>query len=261
MIRIETDRCVTHVLQPTIFPDGTSQVWKLPQDVLDSHILNVTWNFESEREILDLLSLRMLMPPCILNLRIPYLPYGRQDKQVGNQSTFNLRVFAELINNLIPNSVISVDTHNPAETASLIHRFSNVEVTDIHKHLIDKLQPTYVVFPDAGAETRYNVNLGVPSVICSKVRDQLTGNITGHDVPCPGIKPGDKFLIIDDICDGGATFISIAKKLRSLQTDIKIDLFVTHGIFSKGKDILITNGINEVYTTNSLIKNGEGFKV
>jgi ribose-phosphate pyrophosphokinase len=154
-----------------------------------------------------------------------------------------------------------VDTHNPILTESLIHNFANIEVTNLHRWLVDNTRPNYVVFPDAGAQSRYSANLGTGVVVCNKVRDQLTGAITGHDMVCPNISAGDRFLIIDDICDGGATFISIAKKLRSLHLDIYIDLFVTHGIFSKGKDILMTNGINTVYTTNSLTKNGDGFEV
>lgn len=44
-------------------------------------------------------------------------------------------------------------------------------------------------------------------------------------------------LIIDDICDGGGTFIQLAEKLKGLGA-AKIGLFVTHGIFSKGyKDL------------------------
>lgn len=50
---------------------------------------------------------------------------------------------------------------------------------------------------------------------------------------------------------GGATFIPIAQQLKQLGAK-SIVLYVTHGIFSKGLDILFNSGINNIITTNSL---------
>ena len=44
-------------------------------------------------------------------------------------------------------------------------------------------------------------------------------------------------MIVDDICDGGQTFIELAKALEK-QGAHQIFLYVTHGIFSKGLDTL-----------------------
>lgn len=41
-------------------------------------------------------------------------------------------------------------------------------------------------------------------------------------------------MIIDDICDGGATFLAIAGQVKPAH----LTLIVTHGIFSKGLDAL-----------------------
>jgi len=59
-------------------------------------------------------------------------------------------------------------------------------------------------------------------------------------------------IIIDDICDGGATFINIAKHFRENYGDLKgkIYLIVTHGIFSKGTTEL-GQYFDGIYTTNS----------
>jgi ribose-phosphate pyrophosphokinase len=187
-------------------------------------------------------------------------------------------VFAQLINSLDCNEVTAVDVHNPQTTAVCINNFRNIEVTELHKLLIEKTNPDYLVFPDLSAKNRYHVGelSKLPRLICYKERDQLAGNITGHTMSYRDLhsdmtiqyvnmaniaKPGQRFLIIDDLCDGGATFISVAKKLRSQVPDIIIDLYVTHGIFSKGKEHLLANGINNIYTTNSLLKNGDGYQV
>jgi ribose-phosphate pyrophosphokinase len=64
------------------------------------------------------------------------------------------------------------------------------------------------------------------------------------------------FVIIDDICDGGATFIGIAEAIHNFRKDYKcifgkIDLIVTHGVFSKGFTEL-TKCIDNIYCTNSV---------
>ena len=261
MIKIKT-YLSEYELKPTIFPDGTSQVWKLNDEILQCEAIAVVWNFESEREVIDLLSLRKLLPDHQIDLHIPYLPYGRQDKEVHNELTFNLQVLADLLNSMNLESVTSVDAHNPDVTKKLIHEFVNIKPETLHNRLIEAVKPDVIVFPDAGAAQRYKTKL--PKIICSKVRDQKTGAITGHDIyenAYVDLNPGTKLLIVDDICDGGATFISVAKMLHHQEKNLLVDLFVTHGIFSKGREHLLTNGINAVYTTNSLLKNKDGFEV
>jgi ribose-phosphate pyrophosphokinase len=66
-------------------------------------------------------------------------------------------------------------------------------------------------------------------------------------------------FIIDDICDGGRTFIEIAKavnEVRKLSSSVKPEhygknyLIVTHGIFSAGFGQL-AEYFEGIYTTNS----------
>jgi ribose-phosphate pyrophosphokinase len=67
-------------------------------------------------------------------------------------------------------------------------------------------------------------------------------------------------LIVDDICDGGRTFIELAKKLRPMTTG-KIKLLITHGIFSKGievfdgiiDEVLVINNIGGAVSTSSVV--------
>lgn len=253
----------------TIFPDGTSQIWKLSEELLSAEKLYVRWDFEQERELMDLVSLRALFRGD-MHLYMPYLPYARQDKPVNNDSTFNLHAFSNIINSLNFSGVMALDVHNPDKTHRLIDRFKNLEVDHIHRQLISKLEPDFLVFPDLGARDRYlKPKTWLKRLIFYKVRDQKTGEIVGHDISyrdsflgvsvhtsdaASVIGNRDRFLIIDDICDGGATFLSIAKKLQETGKAPDIHLFVTHGIFSQGREKLESAGIT-LYTTRSLLKN------
>jgi hypothetical protein len=37
-------------IKPTIFPDGTSQVWKIPDELFNKSGLTIDWRFEREDE-------------------------------------------------------------------------------------------------------------------------------------------------------------------------------------------------------------------
>ena len=58
-----------------------------------------------------------------------------------------------------------------------------------------------------------------------------------------------KVLIVDDICDGGRTFIELAKVLRAKGAET-VDLYTTHGIYSKGTKVLAPY-INNIISTDS----------
>ena len=111
----------------------------------------------------------------------------------------------------------------------------------------------YIICPDAGARKRIDTiakEVQTDKVIYfNKKRDLLTGNILGIDSEYQNFK-NKKCIIIDDICDGGRTFIEIAKYLKSYDAD-EIILYITHGIFSKGLECLKEAGIDKIFTTNS----------
>lgn len=228
-----------HKITPTIFPDKTSQVWKLPPL---PQICKVIWEFEEEREIIDLLSVYNLLENLdkSITIQIPYLPYARQDKEISNETTFNLTVFEQILS-LINCPIYTLDCHGrvPEGVSSFIPAYA------MSSALIET-QATKVVFPDAGAMARYEGKAGAyRKIICQKIRNQSTGEIDGmtytgdHQI-------GDVLLIIDDICDGGRTFIEIAKLLAP---EVKeIHLYVTHGIFSKGLAPLREAGIKRIFT-------------
>ena len=80
------------------------------------------------------------------------------------------------------------------------------------------------------------------------------GSIT--DLVLSGDVSDKKVIVVDDICDGGATFLKLAEILK--QRNVKsMELFVTHGIFTKGTECL-TSVYKTVYTTNSYHQDREG---
>lgn len=249
-----------HKIDPARFPDGTTQVWKLPDHILKAGDLFVDWRFEREDEFFSLMQLRSLFKGPI-SLHIPYLPFARQDKDVANDRTFALYPFAEMLNQLRCETITSVDVHNPDVTKSLIKNFKNVTMENIHAKVIDRVKPSTIIFPDGGARKRYP-HLEGARVVFEKKRDQATGKITGYEHTEGVFGEGRTCLVIDDICDGGATFLSLEQSLKDsgIRDRYDLHLFVTHGIFSKGRELLEKAGFM-LHTTNSLPRNPDGIPV
>lgn len=259
-------------VKPDNFPDKTSQVWHLPDFIIKAATCVVTWWFEEEREVIDLLSLRKLTANAKWVLNIPYFPYARQDKVVDNNTTFNREVFCDIIDMLQCQLVTAVDIHSPIVTNNHNHssairgaysRFVNIEVAGFHNYVITDFHPSYLIFPDVSARRRYPYLDSYPYLAFDfeKARDQATGRLTSHQLVKDVALPPGRYLMIDDLCDGGATFISIADQIKAkAKGTYSIALAVTHGLFNKGKELLEKEGIL-LYYTNSLLRNADGYKV
>lgn len=194
-------------------------------------------------------AIRRDTPDAVIDLVCPYLPYARQDRVCYPGEALALRVFCDLINSQNYNSVEVWDAHSDVALA-LLNRVRHVPASDILLTL-PPLNNVVLVAPDAGAAKRVLAcakKFNVSMVQAEKVRDTKTGAITETVVNSAHIDDKD-FLIVDDICDGGRTFIELAKKLRPL-TNGKVNLYVTHGIFSQGFEVF-EGLIDTIYVANS----------
>lgn len=237
-------------ITPTIFPDKTSQVWKLPDGLVAQQNV-VQWDFEHEAEVMHLVQLRELLPHFGAVLDLPYLPYARQDKPVSNAATFALTPFLKLLRSLDFKEVVVFDPHNPGMLRELLPEAVIVEpITEIHNAAVS-CGAEVIVFPDEGAMRRYKPIVSGPVRSASKVRDQATGNIVGLELH--GDVRGLRTLIVDDLCDGGMTFIKLAEKLFASGA-VTVDLYVSHGLFTKGVQVLRDSGIHRIFTRKGEVK-------
>ncbi len=200
-----------------------------------------------------------------IHLVCPYFPYARQDRVCAPGEAFSLEVMAHLINAAHYTSVEVWDVHSHVTLAKL-DRCINVTADVLIPQFA--IKNDIIVAPDKGAVERATLvarRFGRPMVLAEKDRDPSNGKITRTYLPHRrdengvwitdprlddeiNLRSDVDFFIADDICDGGATFIELAKVLRPLTTG-KIKLWVTHGIFFKGFDVF-AGLIDEIYTAN-----------
>lgn len=190
-----------------------------------------------------------------INLKLVYMPYARQDRVCNEGEAFGLKVIANLINSLNFDEVMVDDPHSDVTPALLenvvvqrqVDCFAATKFTD-NVYEVEFFKDHLLISPDAGANKKtleVAKYLGHDNFIrADKIRNVSTGVIE-HTMVFGNVVDRD-CLIVDDICDGGATFIALAKQLK-FQDAKSVSLYVTHGIFSKGKQHLLDNGIDNIY--------------
>ena len=197
-----------------------------------------------------------------IGVHIPYFLGARSDRKFQEGGVNYLKqVICPIINSQNYCTVITLDPHSDVLEACLNnynkidnHTFAKFALTDIDNK--DGAQDRIcLVSPDAGAYKKiFDVakKFGIEKVItATKVRDMKSGNIIRTEIPTLDQHNDIKYVIIDDICDGGRTFVELAKAMKASRPTAKIYLAVTHGIFSAGFDTL-NEYFEKIYTTNSV---------
>ena len=248
------------------FPGGERSV-KLTKHPLYYERTNflVTMEFKGSDDLIDLVltvnALRHMMGADIkLSLNVPYLPFSRQDRVMTEGESFGLQAAVAMINMCNFTKVTTWDVHSDVAgalfPACVFHNIHQEVLWEDTVKNIDTDKKVAIVSPDAGALKKiYKVaaKTGRAVVEAMKVRDVATGAIVETRISAEAIKGFDTLIIVDDICDGGRTFIELGKVIRDAGFTGRLVLCVTHGIFSKGTagfsdfdDIATMNNINEV---------------
>ncbi len=192
---------------------------------------------------------------------IPYFPGARQDRVMIAGEPLSVKVYAEIINSLKLDKVTVFDPHSEV-TPALLNNVAVLHNYDFIEKVLKQIgKNVKLISPDGGALKKvYKLSEylgGIDVVECSKSRDVKTGKLSGFKVYDDNLN-GIDCLIVDDICDGGLTFIGIAEELKKKNAG-KLYLAISHGIFNKGFEEL-NKHFTKIFTTNS-VKDFENVEV
>ena len=235
------------------FPGGEVQVRILELDELQ-HSQNVeviAWIRDSD----GWMALKLLRDALAeyeyfdeMKLTLPYFPYARQDRICYPGEANSSNMILDDLYEMGWESVVVADIHSNI----LPEWVGNIPQEDLFYNCMKHKKVDYsVIAPDAGARekaTKCAEKVGANVIYAEKKRDPGTGAILSFNVKADVVPK--HCLIVDDICDGGGTFIATATELRAKGAD-KVGLYVTHGIFSKGINHLWDRGIDYIITTDS----------
>jgi ribose-phosphate pyrophosphokinase len=197
-----------------------------------------------------------------IELFAPYLPYSRQDRVCKPGESFSLKVMCDFLWGLGVNRIVTYDVHSDIAKVFLdgllVNYNNHREVIDFIEYLSLVGNPLVLVCPDQGATKKtYELLSKFPQLFksvlfCHKQRQQ-DGSIKVAEI-VENIRDMTA-IVVDDICDGGATFVELGKRLQEAKARQSY-LFVSHGIFSNGQEQLLPY-YRMIGTTNS-IRNGDG---
>lgn len=199
-------------------------------------------------------------------LILPYLPSARGDKDTPAPACINA-LFAAYSG---ITDLITVDPHSPVWLDALRGgnpdiRIKVIEAEELISEAMENGQMATVahlsgvIAPDAGAADRAGrvaKMLGVPLYTAEKHRNPETGRLSGYRLD-PGVVDG-KYLVVDDIFDGGGTFGLLAD---SVPASVSLRLWVTHGGFTGPMfSEKVRAKYHTVYTSSSLAVGGAAMR-
>lgn len=259
-----------HLIEPFMFPGGERHVaipvGSMSGPEVGEAIFAVLFDTNGIMDLLLLADAIKRAGSFVRQIVIPYLPYARQDRVANVGEPLSVAVMAQLINSIEAEEVAIFDLHSPV-AAALIDNLREItqdmllksrDYREVMSDYFDGGNPVTIIAPDSGAEKKA-LKVAQMSLAglatASKVRNTKTGEITKtvfhpeESIECHNV------LICDDICDGGRTFIELAKVLRE-HKPARIGLFVTHGLFTKGLEVF-DDLIDDIYTLDYTTNHGE----
>jgi len=250
MIFIDSDRYSIAGIETMFFPGGEPHV-KLPkfEGLVVIYFKLRTWNDVGIAAcILDALSANKDVQ---VHAGIMYFPGARQDK-VKPEDKGKYPMTIKMMISLLWRSTIRYYVFDPhSDVLNTIWPDSNgPKILNMH-HLVVPAPLNNVkgiIAPDNGAVVRATTfrNWFYPKaelLVCSKVRDAKTGELSEYYMPA--LPEEGRYIVVDDICDGGGTFNLLADAFNKDKYSFNshLELVVSHGIFSKG-----LNNIDAKYT-------------
>jgi len=197
-----------------------------------------------------------------LILEATYMPYSRQDRVCSEGEADSFFEF-QLILDRFFDEIITVDLHNPlvarSSTTSLKPDYSKL-LSVRNQETINTVVDSHslVVAPDKGALKRasdFALEFDCEVTSMSKTRTAI-GVEQSVDEP-EVMANATNIIIVDDICDGGATFLAATMEIRKYNKQANLYLIISHGIFSAGtarllemfEDVFV---LNNQYNKNRL---------
>lgn len=225
---------------------------KIKERIYGDAIIHWNWFNENERDIMLLLmkigAIKKQYGMIPITIHAPYLPYARQDRVFEAGQDLAIETLVKAICGRYSDVKI--------ETMALHCKRYNCNSYDLKYEIHDETHAIYnIIYPDSNAIHHYSHLFGNHErcLHFEKIRDKkdkpslklITDKLTLGELG------NNYFLICDDICAGGRTFIECAKEIRRIYgNDTIIELMIYHAFLDHGLDALKESGISQIHIIN-----------
>ena len=240
----------------THFADGEFAV-SFEESIRGNDVFLVQSTFPNSDNLMELLlmidaakraSARSIVAVC------PYFGWARQDRKDKPRVSIGAKLVADMLGVAGINRLITMDLH-----ADQIQGFFDVPVDHLYGSLvlIDyirqlQLPDLVIATPDVGGSKRaalYSKRLGVPLVLCNKVREranvvssiQIIGDVAGKNV-----------VLVDDIVDTAGTMVKAADEMMKAGAK-SVRAVASHCVMSDpASDRVQQSSLEEIVFTDSI---------
>lgn len=256
------------------YPDGQIHL-ELLDDIDRKHDLRIMCRLRNSDELFLLAQLGNILEqiqviPELLDIK--YLLAARTDRvfELGRQA-LDLKIVANIVNSLNAEHVRLTDVHSSSATKLIRNSFSWEYDwwTNTNPSILST--DSIILFPDEGAKLRSTDRLYMNESKCLTELDKICGldkifnckkqrlnDGSVGSVVIEGLTPkyydyysNKNFYVVDDLSDGGGTFLKLASELKSEGVKMKsLNLIITHMIQEQGL-LKLSSVYDHVYTTNS----------
>jgi ribose-phosphate pyrophosphokinase len=184
-------------------------------------------------------------------LAIPYYGYSRQDKRFSKGEAVSARVIADILARGCDGIAI-LDLHEPAVLKDMEVPIEFVSsMPEIAELLQNEVSPDFVLSPDKGAIARATEVAGLIGCDFSYLEKTRIDAHTIEHTPKDLDVDGKVVAIVDDMISTGGTICRASDALRR-QGATEVHAACTHGLFTGGAILRLSNHVDGVHSTDSL---------
>ena len=230
------------------FPDGEKQI-NILSELNHKESVQIICRITNGDDLLLVLQVTDILTAHGMDfvLDIKYLLSARTDRRFTMNRPYSFKIICDILNTIkCPKYIL--DIHNPNKLSLLTGEV--IEYQAGYNILLDVISADVICYPDLGAQVRYTKLLTSKySIVYGEKVRGITGEITGLKLSETDDIFDKNVVVMDDLCDGGKTFIEVAKNLDKYHPKSKT-LIITHAIQKVGL-LNVSQFYDKVYITNS----------
>lgn len=212
------------------FPDGEKQI-SIDSEIDRKQEIKVICRVTNADELFILMQVNDILSRHGVKwyLYITYLMSMRMDRVMDFNRPFSLSIVSNILKNFSCYDMEVLEPHSE-RVIDLANSYSRIFINNVSS---EYFRDVTVVYPDKGSAERYQGYFCKGTVIFKKKRNLETGKIESFEIEKEWII-SKNFVFVDDLCDGGGTFLGELEVLKEKYPDGVFTLIVCHAVNEQG---------------------------
>lgn len=212
------------------FPDGEKQI-SIDSEIDRKKEIKVICRITNAEELFVLMQVNDILSRHGVKwyLHITYLMSMRMDRVMDFNRPFSLSIVGNILKNFSAYNIEILEPHSE-RVIDLANSFGRIFINEIDS---EYFKDATIVYPDRGSAERYQGYFCKGIIVFEKKRNIKTGKIESFEIDYANLT-SKNFVFVDDLCDGGGTFLGELEVLKEKYPDGIFTLIVCHAVNEQG---------------------------